>query len=174
MKRTISGFTIVELLIVIVVIGILAAITIIAYSGLQNRSYYSAVQSDLSQVAKKLAIFKVSSSDDKYPVAVAGSLRDGLTVVDIKLSTDAYSTVANSNFTYFVNETGSDYVVMATVKNGPVLYIKGSDPTIRPYTASPYPSGMASNHATGANLTYTTLDNYAAYVGTGGGWRIWD
>lgn len=33
-----GGFTIVELLIVIVVIGILAAISIVAYNGIQNRS----------------------------------------------------------------------------------------------------------------------------------------
>ena len=35
-KRT--GFTIVELLIVIVVIGILAAITIVAFNGIQTRA----------------------------------------------------------------------------------------------------------------------------------------
>ena len=33
-----TGFTIVELLIVIVVIGILAAITIVAYNGIQTRA----------------------------------------------------------------------------------------------------------------------------------------
>jgi prepilin-type N-terminal cleavage/methylation domain-containing protein len=36
MKRTMSGFTIVELLIVIVVIAILAAISVVAYTGIQN------------------------------------------------------------------------------------------------------------------------------------------
>ena len=35
MSKSKSGFTIVELLIVIVVIGILAAITIVAYNGIQ-------------------------------------------------------------------------------------------------------------------------------------------
>ena len=38
MPKTKSGFTIVELLIVIVVIGILAAITIVAYNGFQTRA----------------------------------------------------------------------------------------------------------------------------------------
>lgn len=43
------GFTIVELLIVIVVIAILAAITIVAYTGIQNRAAGTVLQSDLRQ-----------------------------------------------------------------------------------------------------------------------------
>lgn len=42
-----SGFTIVELAIVIVVIAILAAITIVSYGGIQNRAYETAVLNDL-------------------------------------------------------------------------------------------------------------------------------
>lgn len=51
------GFTIVELLIVIVVIAILAAISIVAYTGLQNRAHGSAVQSDISNFAKKIQLY---------------------------------------------------------------------------------------------------------------------
>lgn len=47
-----TGFTIVELLIVIVVIGILAAITIVAYNGVQTRAFNTRVQSDVKNVQK--------------------------------------------------------------------------------------------------------------------------
>jgi len=47
------GFTIVELLIVIVIIGILAAITIVAYNGIQNRAKASSAQALASQASKK-------------------------------------------------------------------------------------------------------------------------
>jgi len=46
------GFTIVELLIVIVVIGILAAITIVAYNGIQQRATTAAVTSAVDQWEK--------------------------------------------------------------------------------------------------------------------------
>ncbi|MCA9336234.1 prepilin-type N-terminal cleavage/methylation domain-containing protein, partial [Candidatus Saccharibacteria bacterium] len=46
-KHRLSGFTIVELLIVIVVLAILAAITIVAYNGIQQRSRDSIRKSDL-------------------------------------------------------------------------------------------------------------------------------
>ncbi|MCD8561836.1 prepilin-type N-terminal cleavage/methylation domain-containing protein [Candidatus Saccharibacteria bacterium] len=47
------GFTIVELLIVIVVIATLAAITLVAYNGIRERAQVSAVQSAVSQGGKK-------------------------------------------------------------------------------------------------------------------------
>jgi type II secretory pathway pseudopilin PulG len=49
-----AGFTIVELLIIIVVIGILAAITIVGYSGVQNRSKNIRAQAQARQAANVL------------------------------------------------------------------------------------------------------------------------
>lgn len=64
-----KGFTIVELLIVIVVIGILAAITIVAYNGIQNRSKTTAAESNAGTVEKKAQAF--NSINSYYPKNVA-------------------------------------------------------------------------------------------------------
>ena len=56
-----TGFTIVELLIVIVVIGILAAITIVAYNGIQQRARDSQRQSNMQAIAKSLEIFYIDN-----------------------------------------------------------------------------------------------------------------
>lgn len=52
-----SGFTLVELLIVIVVIAILASISVVAYSGVQERAVRSSVASSVSQWDKVVKLF---------------------------------------------------------------------------------------------------------------------
>lgn len=59
------GFTIVELLIVIVVIAILAAITIVAYNGIQNRAKTSSAQSAAVNLDKKVETYNALNS--QYP-----------------------------------------------------------------------------------------------------------
>ena len=60
-----SGFTIVELLIVIVVIAILAAISIVAYNGIQNRGKSSAAQTAANSLDKKMETYNALNS--QYP-----------------------------------------------------------------------------------------------------------
>jgi len=63
-----SGFTIVELLVVIVVIGVLAAITIVSYSGISNKAIEASIQSDLSSATKQLKMFSVENNT--YPSTI--------------------------------------------------------------------------------------------------------
>lgn len=59
------GFTIVELLIVIVVIGVLAAISIVAYNGIQARASMTKKETIISNVSKKLELYRIESN--QYP-----------------------------------------------------------------------------------------------------------
>jgi len=60
------GFTIVELLIVIVVIAILAAISIVAYNGVQQRGRDSQRKADLQAISKAVELFYVDNG--RYPM----------------------------------------------------------------------------------------------------------
>ena len=65
-KNKHTGFTIVELLIVIVVIAILAAIALGAYNGAQNRAKSSQTLSGIEQYVKGLGLYY--SDKGTYPV----------------------------------------------------------------------------------------------------------
>ena len=67
-----NGFTIVELLIVIVVIAILAAITIVSYNGIQNRAKISIAQNNLTEISKQLEVYKVDNG--VYPSSSQNSV----------------------------------------------------------------------------------------------------
>lgn len=70
-KNNQKGFTIVELLIVIVVIGILAAITIVAFNGIQNRGKTASGQSAANTIIKKAEA--ANSVATGYPNTASGT-----------------------------------------------------------------------------------------------------
>lgn len=102
-----SGFTIVELLIVVVVIAILAAITIISYNGIQNRAYDSAVQSDMENFAKAVQLQNAEFSAYPFPLTKA---------MGIKVSRNAY--MVRNNVYYCVNTTTNQFALGSISKSG--------------------------------------------------------
>lgn len=68
MKRFSKGFTVVELLVVIVVIAILASITIVAYNGIQDQARFAKEQTDLKHINDAIIIYK--SQNGQYPASV--------------------------------------------------------------------------------------------------------
>ena len=61
MIKSARGFTIVELLIVIVVIAILAAISVVAYRGIQERSRYTVMKQDIATINKAIQMYIASN-----------------------------------------------------------------------------------------------------------------
>jgi prepilin-type N-terminal cleavage/methylation domain-containing protein len=136
------GFTIVELLIVIVVIAILAAITIVAYNGIQNRSKTTASASAGNTVIKKAEAY--NSINNSYPTAV-GNL--------------------NSTATAEANLAGSGITLAADITAAPaspatVQYINcsgtGAKVTTWDYAAGAKAAYTYLGAATAANCTATT------------------
>lgn len=60
-RSSLKGFTIVELLIVIIVIATLAAITIVAYNGIQQRARDTQRKSDVTQITKGLSLWSTDT-----------------------------------------------------------------------------------------------------------------
>lgn len=92
-----SGFTIVELLIVVVVIGILAAITIVAYNGVQTRSRDSQRDTDLANIQKALELYYADNGT--YPSGGGSTSING-----------SWSTTADSSWPNLANTVAPNYV----------------------------------------------------------------
>jgi fimbrial protein pilin len=100
-----QGFTLVELLIVIVIIAILTVVSLVAYNGLQNQAKTSAAKSTVDSVAKKAELY--NTEEGKYPAQVSD-----LTGADTKKS----YYIASANVTELGTGTFSSSTPTTTVK----------------------------------------------------------
>lgn len=66
------GFTIVELLVVIVVIGILATITTISYNGIQSRAQIAKINTDLNLLLDAIQSARISSQKTLMQISGTG------------------------------------------------------------------------------------------------------
>ena len=134
LKNKSKGFTIVELLIVIVVIGILATLVIVTFTGIQQKARNSQRQTDINAVDSHVEAFyaqygyyptladlQSSSFDSTYlkgldPQALIDP-KGGTTTIGASASATQYAYVA-TGATGCVNTTVSDPTGASTTNNG--------------------------------------------------------
>ena len=129
-KKQYSGFTIVELLIVIVVIGILAAITIVAFNGIQSRANFAAYKSDIDTLNKAVNLYYADNG--AYPGNLVGTngcwtntgtrnFISGLTptyLPELPLTPNAS---AGNYYAYCFRAGGTEYKLIRLVNGGMTL-----------------------------------------------------
>lgn len=141
-----KGFTIVELLIVIVVIAILAALTIVAYNGITQRANNSAAQSAAAQVAKKIATYLVDNNE----------------TLPADLSTLGLPGTAGATYQYTANNstTPKGYCLTTTV-NGTSYYIASNYTYTASSTTTINQPTSTSGACPGHSPTGTAVSNYS-------------
>lgn len=99
-----KGFTIVELIVVIVVIGILAAITIVSYNVVTQNAHGQAVSADLQTVGSQLN--KAKSNNGAYPSSA--SFATAVTLTNTSGKTEYDYSYDSTTGTYCLTATGYD------------------------------------------------------------------
>ncbi len=144
------GFTLVELLIVIVIIAILTVVSLVAYNGLQNQAKTSTAKSTADSVAKKAELYNTEKGH--YP--------EGLTIFT--------SDTDNSTTPPSDNKENSWYMSGESVKSATLT--DGSVPADGPLAIEYVKCPGSSTSPTGAQIYYYDFSSnkkVARVVGTG-------
>ena len=147
-----KGFTIVELLVVIIIIGVLVSITVFAYIGVTSSAKATAIQSDLN--AGKIQIKMYLQSNGTYPTGIDGSnclTPTGATSICLKPS-------PGNSYSYKYDNNTNPKTFSLKVRNGLLSYIINSESSPSLISAKPTmkcPSGFIK---VPGSLTYGTGD----------------
>lgn len=136
----IKGFTIVELLIVIVVIGILAAITIVAFNGVSSKAREAEMVTGLSSLQRKMMAERVET--ETYPAT---------------LSAVGISAPDGGTYQYTVNNAASPATFCITYVRGTTAYYVNQD--------SKPTAGLCPGHTLTGGVAITCPTNYIVVPG---------
>jgi len=135
-----GGFTIVELLIVVVVIAILAAISVVAYSGIQSRAQDAKIKSDLAMLQKAITVARINSGTPLFNITQHGAPEAGC--LGKATGTDLATLNKSSDSCWTLYNTFLD-----RVSNSANIDVRGmTDPWGRPYYVNPNEDENTTSH----------------------------
>lgn len=177
MSKKAYGFTIIELLIVIIVIAILTAIGFVAYSGVRDRTYDMSVQSDLRNFAQKMELARLDQGTDSYPFGNLPEFNGGynLTALTLNINRDAYAIAPTTITNLLVCRGGGEFGILATSKSGKRFYVTSTN-GISEYTGTVSWATTSFAEICGSVNPVLTQEGGAGYRSSGQapfGWRPW-
>lgn len=116
-----KGFTLVELLVVVAIIGVLSALIMTNLVGIRQRARDAQRKSDMRQIQSSLELYR--SDAGSYPVTASfpscgSSLSNGATVYMKTVPCDPIgSSYYNSGAYYYSSSDGSTYVLAGCLEN---------------------------------------------------------
>ncbi len=129
-NRRSTGFTIVELLIIIAVIAILAAITTISYNSVTKSAREASVSTDLKSTASNLAKYKTEN----------GSFPSNSTVFNSTI--EKANTSSKTTYAYTYEPIAGTYCLVAT-GHGSSYNLTSSNSIVKDGSACTFPSSLA-------------------------------
>ncbi len=106
-----KGFTIVELLVVIVVIAILTAIVTVAYNGVSQNAKASSLKADLRNTATKIQLVKADTGEYPLTLSAANKVESETTTLTYQSDGSTFcldaTTTAAGGASFFMTHTGT-------------------------------------------------------------------
>ncbi len=116
-RKSQKGFTLIELMIVVAIIGILAAIAIPNFLNLKDKAIWGTAKANLDVMRSALAAYAANNETNKFPAtAIYGSFVSGGIVGDANLPA-AQTDAKISAMTYATNANLDTFTITATVGN---------------------------------------------------------
>jgi prepilin-type N-terminal cleavage/methylation domain-containing protein len=137
-----DGFTIIEMIVVIITIAILAAITIVAFNGVQKRARDSMVQAELANAQKQIQLFRGTNAN--FPTAINACPNPTATSI-------CYTPANGVTMNYYVDNTSSPAYYYINAKYGTSNFRLGSDDPTPVATSGTKVLFVSTPEQTGAN-----------------------
>ena len=148
-STTSRGFTIIELLIVIVIIGILVAITAVSFGGITKQAKESALKSELKRISTSLELHKAKNGT--YPTSLATAI-------------PPIANPTNANITYAPLNNGTSYSLTATDTSNPSISLVQTPTTAAQSASSPIQTVTKANCSTTRTMVRDARDNSTYWI----------